>query len=78
MFSTTIQAGDVYVHRIAGGGGFGDPLERDPAQVGRDVANGKVSVEAATADYGVVVTGDGTVDPDGTEGLRAERRNRAT
>ncbi len=78
MFSTTIQAGDVYVHRIAGGGGFGDPLERDPMQVGRDVANGKVSVEAAAADYGVAVAGDGTVDPDGTERLRAARRNGGT
>ena len=30
MFSTTIQPGDVYVHRTAGGGGWGDPAERDP------------------------------------------------
>ncbi len=32
MFSTTIGAGDVYVHRTAGGGGWGDPRERDPAR----------------------------------------------
>ena len=33
MFSTTIGEGDVYVHRMAGGGGWGDPLARDPAAV---------------------------------------------
>ena len=43
MFSTTIGEGDVYVHRMAGGGGWGDPLARDPAAVARDVANEKVS-----------------------------------
>jgi hypothetical protein len=42
------------------------------------VANGKVSVEAAAADYGVVAASDGTVDPDETERLRAERRNGGT
>ena len=47
MFSTTIGVGDVYAHRIAGGGGYGDPLERDPDPVALDVANGKVSSEAA-------------------------------
>ncbi len=78
MFSTTIGEGDVYVHRIAGGGGFGDPLERDPALVGRDVANGKVSAAAATADYGVVVGPDGVVDEDETTRLRAERRQGRT
>ena len=34
MFSTTIGAGDVYVHRTAGGGGWGDPAERDPQRRG--------------------------------------------
>ena len=55
MFSTTIEAGDVYVHRMAGGGGWGDPLVRDPAAVADDVANEKVSVEAARELYGVVI-----------------------
>jgi N-methylhydantoinase B/oxoprolinase/acetone carboxylase alpha subunit len=43
MFSTTIQAGDVYVHRTAGGGGWGDPALRDPALVADDIADGKVT-----------------------------------
>ena len=43
MFSTTIQIGDVYVHRTAGGGGWGDPALRDPARVADDVADGKVT-----------------------------------
>ena len=55
MFSITIETGDVYVHRTAGGGGWGDPLERDPAAVADDVANGKVSIAAARERYGVVV-----------------------
>jgi len=43
MFSTTIQPGDVYVHRTAGGGGWGDPAERDPQKHADDVADGKIS-----------------------------------
>ncbi len=52
MFSTTIQPGDVFHHRTAGGGGFGDPSERDPEAVAEDVLDGKVSVEAAHRLYG--------------------------
>jgi N-methylhydantoinase B len=43
MFSTTIQPGDVYVHRTAGGGGWGDPAERDPQKHADDLADGKVT-----------------------------------
>ena len=52
MFSTTIDQGDVYVHRTAGGGGWGDPADRDPALVEADVIDGKVTPEAATREYG--------------------------
>ena len=62
MFSTTIEAGDVYAHRMAGGGGWGDPLARDPAAVADDVANEKVSVAAARELYGVVIGADGAAD----------------
>ncbi|MCW2852480.1 MAG: Hydantoinase B/oxoprolinase, partial [Nocardioides sp.] len=52
-----IKAGEVVRIRTTGGGGWGDPLERDPALVVRDVVWRKVSPEAALASYGVVLTG---------------------
>ena len=74
MVSTTIGDGDVYAHRMAGGGGWGDPLEREPERVAADVADGKVSAAAALADYGVVVGEDGTLDADRTRAERDGRR----
>jgi N-methylhydantoinase B len=53
-----------------GGGGHGDPLERDPAHVLEDVLDDKISVEAAEADYGVVIV-DGAVDTEATQKRRA-------
>jgi N-methylhydantoinase B len=55
-----------------GGGGWGAAVERDPAAVARDVALGYVTPEAATRDYAVVITDDGTVDAVATEALRAK------
>jgi N-methylhydantoinase B len=52
MFSTTIGEGDLYVHRTAGGGGWGDPRERDPEDVRDDVLDGKVTPAAAEELYG--------------------------
>jgi N-methylhydantoinase B len=52
-----VAAGEVIRIRTTGGGGWGDPLERDPALVVRDVVWRKVSPEAALADYGLVLTG---------------------
>jgi N-methylhydantoinase B len=61
-----------------GGGGFGDPIERDPARVAADVAAGLVSPAAALTDYAVVLAGtDGTgvgVDLADTQRCRDERR----
>jgi N-methylhydantoinase B len=74
MFSTTIEVGDVYVHRMAGGGGWGDPLDRDPEAVALDVRDGKVSVEAALALYGIVVSSEGEVDRAASTAHRNERR----
>lgn len=54
-FTHPIKHGDVFRHRTAGAGGYGNPLERDPALVLDDVLSGKVSVEGAARDYGVVV-----------------------
>jgi len=49
------ENGDVIQFQSAGGGGFGDPLERDPEAVEQDVFNGYVSLEKALDDYGVVI-----------------------
>jgi N-methylhydantoinase B len=62
MFSIEIDDGDVYEHRTAGGGGWGDPLQRDPDAVAADVLNEKVSREAALRLYGVVIAEDGTAE----------------
>lgn len=56
-----------------GGGGWGDPLERDAALVGLEVARGLVSI-AGARDYGVVADAAGQVDAEATETLRAEMR----
>jgi N-methylhydantoinase B len=50
-----IKEGDMFTRPSAGGGGYGDPLERDPASVCEDVADAYVSIERALRDYGVVV-----------------------
>jgi len=56
-----------------GGGGFGDPMRRDPVLVARDVALGYVSRDAARDDYGVVIRDDGSVDRAPTEAQRKRR-----
>lgn len=76
MFSTVLQSGTVYSHRMPGGGGWGDPLDREPHDVARDVLDEKVSREAAREMYGVVIEADGGVDVDGTTDLRASLRAR--
>ncbi|MGK7870363.1 hydantoinase B/oxoprolinase family protein [Falsiroseomonas sp. E2-1-a20] len=75
--TTNIQRGVVFRHVLAGGGGWGDPLERDPAKVLKDVRNEFLSPERARADYGVLLdTAAWTVDAAATERLRAELRQR--
>jgi N-methylhydantoinase B len=56
----------------AGGGGFGDPLTRDPDRVRRDVEAGYVSPERARDGYGVVLTATSEVDQAATRARRAE------
>ena len=65
-----VQPGDVLYFNTWGGGGWGDPLRRDPALVLADVARGLVTVDGARR-YGVVIAG-GQVDGAATERLRAE------
>jgi N-methylhydantoinase B len=72
-----IRAGQLIRIRTTGGGGWGDPYERDVELVRRDVRWGKVSREGAARDYGVIVTGtddDPEVDLEATERRRAELR----
>ena len=72
-----IEYGTVFRHELAGGGGWGDPLERDVDKVLVDVRNELVSPEAAQADYGVVVdTANWSVDRTATEAQRAGLRAR--
>jgi N-methylhydantoinase B len=55
---TPFSPRDVWYHNWQGAGGYGDPLERDPAAVLRDVHAGLVSPESARDIYGVVLSGD--------------------
>lgn len=76
-FTTMIKRDDVYRHEIAGPGGWGDPLEREPVRVLRDVRNELVTEAAARRDYGVVVdTRTWTVDEAATRRLRDTMRSR--
>ena len=50
-----LNVGDGFLVEVGGGGGFWNPLERDPERVLADVCSGYVSVEAARRDYGVVI-----------------------
>ncbi|MEA2927973.1 MAG: N-methylhydantoinase [Hyphomicrobiales bacterium] len=71
----TIRKGDVFRHVLAGGGGWGDPLERNPQAVLRDVRNELLSAARAKADYGVIVdTKNWRVDAAASEKLRTEIR----
>jgi N-methylhydantoinase B len=74
-FTMTVKRGDVFRHVLAGAGGWGDPLERDPAAVLRDVRNELLSAAKAAADYGVVIdTARSMLDEPATAALRAEIR----
>lgn len=69
------EPGEKIVYDYGGGGGWGDPLERDTAAVLDDVLDEYVSVEGARRDYGVVLSGSLEeltleVDVDATAGLR--------
>lgn len=69
-----VYAGDRLIFETAGAGGVGDPLERDPELVAKDVRWNLVSREAARRDYGVVLKDDGSVDAAATEAERAKIR----
>jgi len=71
----TIRRGEVFRHELAGAGGWGDPLERDPEAVLKDVRNELISLAAAANDYGVVIDArNWKVDEAVTQRLRDEIR----
>ncbi len=79
IWRTTANA--VFRYLTNGGGGWGDPLNREPERVLRDVRDEYVTIDGARKDYGVVVAGDPHHDPEGlsvddeaTSRLRAELR----
>jgi N-methylhydantoinase B len=72
-FTMNIRKGTVFRHVLAGAGGWGDPLERDPAAVLRDVRNELLSAGKALADYGVVI-GKNAVDVEATKKARQHIR----
>jgi N-methylhydantoinase B len=70
-----VVGGDSVHVRTPGGGGYGDPLTRDPELVRRDVIRGYVTVEDAARDYGVVLTGEPpALDHAATARVRREAR----
>lgn len=69
-----MRAGDVLVMESAGGGGWGDPLDREPAAVADDVAQGYLDAAEAERRYGLRLDADGRVDPAGTATARQELR----
>ncbi len=72
-FLMTAQPDDVYRLVLAGGGGYGKPLERDPERVAEDVREEKLSVDYARQEYGVVIHTDTLdVDMEATRTLRQQ------
>ena len=80
------KAGDIFTHAYNGGGGYGDPLERDPGKTASDVQNGFLTEVAARSVFGIVLkideaNGDTSADLQATrqlrEHMRTERRKRS-
>ncbi len=70
-FNLVLKPGDAYILRSGGGGGFGPPLDRDPARVESDLRQGYVTEDAARELYGVVV-GDAEATAALRERMKAE------
>ncbi len=71
----TVHEGDCLVFETAGAGGVGDPLEREPIAVAKDLRWGLVSVESAEQEYGIVLDAAYGVDTGATEARRNELRS---
>ncbi|WP_229836939.1 hydantoinase B/oxoprolinase family protein, partial [Dactylosporangium sucinum] len=60
--NVVFRAGEAFIVETTGGGGLGDPRERDVVAVALDVADGRVTAAAAAAAYGVRLAADGTAE----------------
>ena len=69
-----ILAGDVWYHSWQGGGGYGDPILREPDRVATDVERGAVSEDVCANVYGVALSADGKADHDATKAKREQLR----
>jgi 5-oxoprolinase (ATP-hydrolysing)/N-methylhydantoinase A len=71
----TLTATDQVIElQLAGGAGFGDPLERPLALVESDLENGYITAAGATADYGCVIAPDGRIDRAASQARRYQLR----
>jgi len=72
--ATTLRPGDAWVCFCDGGGGYGDPLDRDPQHARLDVLRGLCTAAEIERLYGVKIGNNGTVDKEATKSLRARKR----
>jgi acetone carboxylase, alpha subunit len=72
-YAEPVAQGDVWIGRLGGGGGYGDPLEREPEDVARDRRQGLIT-DAVVRDVYAVVLDDEDVDEPATEEARKQAR----
>jgi N-methylhydantoinase B len=70
----TVPPRDAICLQLPGGGGFGDPIARDPERVCDDVLDGLITAEQARRDYGVAIDANGAIDVAATARLRASKK----
>jgi N-methylhydantoinase B len=74
IFNVRLERGDAYKMLSGGGGGFGDPLEREVDKVAEDVREGYVSAQVAREVYRVALDSKGQVHAEATAALRSAPR----
>ena len=75
--SFALEPGDVFSVRTPGGGGVGNPLNREPDEVLQDLLEGRISERSASEDYGIIVR-DGQLAGSATSRLRKKKHDRET